>query len=130
MSTSRTLALQLCLIGSAVIHLMPLLGLPGGAQLQQLYGLSDIDAATELLLRHRAVVFGLMAAMLLLAIRWQGWRMPAIALVLCSDLAFAGLVLSTQTPLPGLSRVMQFDLVSIVLLVTAAALIGLRRAPA
>ena len=48
------------LLITAVIHALPLLGLTGGARLASLYGITDMDASLEILLRHRAVLFGLL----------------------------------------------------------------------
>ena len=52
------------LILVAVIHALPVLGVLGAAKLSQLYRLAVQDPNLELLLRHRAVLFGLLAALL------------------------------------------------------------------
>ncbi|WP_147433783.1 phosphopantetheine adenylyltransferase [Acidovorax sp. 93] len=46
----------------AVVHALPLVGVLGAGKLAQLYGTPVQDAGVELLLRHRAVLFGLLAA--------------------------------------------------------------------
>lgn len=103
----------------ALLHLLPLPGLLGNGSLQSLYALPPLDAATELLLRHRALMFALDAALLLWAIRAPALRLPAIMLTLASDTGF--LLLGQGSLPPGLLRVALFDGVSILLLVTSAA---------
>jgi len=106
------------LAGSALIHLLPLTGLAGAAALQALYGLPPLDAAGELLLRHRALMFALDAALLLWAIRTPVLRTPAIALTLASDVGFLALGIGGLSP--ALVRVAIFDALSIGLLLLAA----------
>ena len=110
--------LRLALVGAALIHLLPLPGLLGGPGLQSLYGLPLLDPAGELLLRHRALMFALDAALLLWAVRAPALRLPAIELTLVSDIGF--LLLGLGGLPPGLLRVALFDGVSILLLATAA----------
>ena len=52
----------LILVLVAVVHALPLVGVLGAGKLAQLYGTPVHDAGVELLLRHRAVLFGLLAA--------------------------------------------------------------------
>ena len=125
-SNHLNLLTQLCLLGSAVIHILPLAGLPGAAALMRLYGLSEVDASTALLLQHRALMFGLLGGGLLVAIRYPNWRLPLISIVLASDLGFL-LLGALHWPLnDALHRVAMFDVASIVFLLVAA--ISLARA--
>lgn len=114
--SGRIVAIALAL--SALIHLLPLPGLLGGAELQSLYGLPPLDATGELLLRHRALMFALDAGLLLWAIRAPALRLPAIALTLASDAGF--LLLGLGGLPPGLLRVAAFDVASILLLLLGA----------
>lgn len=130
---SRRWLVPAALALAALIHLAPLPGVLGAAQLQALYGLANIDAASEFLLRHRALMFALDAALLLAAIARPQLRLTAIVLTLASDIGF--LALATTTALsPQLLRVAAFDALSILAL--TAALVGLtttrtwRRTPA
>ncbi|KQB56304.1 hypothetical protein [Acidovorax sp. SD340] len=52
----------LILVLVAVVHALPLVGVLGAGKLAQLYGTPVQDPGVELLLRHRAVLFGLLAA--------------------------------------------------------------------
>ena len=55
------------LIVVGVIHLLPLSGVLGGAQLFSLYGVPVDDPNLEILMRHRAVLFGLLGVFLVYA---------------------------------------------------------------
>lgn len=57
----------------AVIHLLPLAGVLGAPRLAALYGIGFDDPNLEILMRHRAVLFGLLGAFLAFA----AWR-PAL----------------------------------------------------
>lgn len=111
---------------AALIHLLPLPGLLGGGALAQLYALPPPDPASALLLRHRAWMFALDAALLLWAIRTPALRAPAIALTLASDIGFLALCAGGLPA--GLLRVAAFDGLSILALVVAAR--AMRRVPA
>ncbi len=113
-------ALNLALAGSAVIHLLPLLGLLSVEMLQRLYGLANLDPATILLLQHRAAVFGLMGTMLLIAMFRPALRTPSMALVGASDLIFLGLALMAWPLGAELTRVLAYDVVSLVFLAYVA----------
>lgn len=51
----------------AVIHLIPVLGVLGAPQLASLYGLDFSEPNLAILMRHRAVLFGLAGAFFLFA---------------------------------------------------------------
>jgi hypothetical protein len=55
------------LVMVAVIHLLPAVGVGGRAPLERLYGIAVDEPNLLLLMRHRAVLFGLLGAFLLAA---------------------------------------------------------------
>lgn len=101
------------LVVVAVIHLLPLPGLAGAAALQGLYGLPALDPASELLLRHRALLFGLLGGGLLLALRLPDWRLPLLWLTLAADVGFLLLVPGAPELNTALQRVAAFDVVAV-----------------
>ena len=50
-----------------IIHLMPVTGVIGNEQLATLYGILINEPNLEILMRHRAVLFGLLGVFLLVA---------------------------------------------------------------
>ncbi len=115
-------ALVACVVGSAVIHLLPLPGLLGADWLVRLYGIAPPEPAVEFLLRHRAWTFALLGVSLLVALRRRALLLPAIALVAASDIGFALLALDTAPLGAALARVVWFDLASLAMLAIATAL--------
>lgn len=107
----RDVAIALVIV--AVIHLLPLPGLAGAAALQGLYGLSALDPASELLLRHRALLFGLLGGGLLLALRLPHWRPPLLWLTLTADVGFLLLLPGAPRLNTALQRVAAFDVVAV-----------------
>ncbi|MCE2917448.1 MAG: phosphopantetheine adenylyltransferase [Rubrivivax sp.] len=106
----------------AAIHLLPLLGIVGPAQLQRLYGVPIQDPVLELLLRHRALLFGLLGGGLVLAAFKPAWHGAALVAASVSVAGF--LVLAWSLPgsvSPAITTVVRVDLVALVLLVVAAA---------
>ena len=51
----------------AVIHLLPLSGVLGARRLEALYGVAIADRSLEVLMRHRAVLFGLLGTFFVVA---------------------------------------------------------------
>ena len=51
----------------AIIHLLPLVGVLGGDRLTALYGVAANEPNLAILMRHRAVLFGLLGVFLLCA---------------------------------------------------------------
>jgi hypothetical protein len=100
-----------------VLHLLPLVGVVSRAQLTRLYGV-EVDTPTlELLLRHRAVLFGLLGAFLLVAafrapLQWAAWwpRRSASA----SFLVLAWLVPGAQSH-PAIALVVRLDWIALAL---------------
>ena len=107
-----------------VLHLLPLVGVVSRAQLTRLYGV-DVDTPTlELLLRHRAVLFGLLGAFLLVAafrapLQWSA--LVAAVLSVASFLLLAWLVPGAQMH-PAVALVVRLDWIALALL--GVALIG------
>lgn len=109
------------LLGVAgLIHLLPVPGLLGAEMLARLYGITVDDPGLALLLRHRALLFGLLGAGLLIAAARPTWRGTMIAAGLASCVGFL-LLAGDQRPLgPPLQRVWIADLIALLCLLGAA----------
>jgi hypothetical protein len=105
------------LLITALIHALPLLGLTGGARLANLYGIADMDASLEILLRHRAVLFGLLAAFLAYAAFNRELHGLALVGASISVLSFLALALASGGYNPAVATVVKVDVIAAVALV-------------
>jgi hypothetical protein len=114
-----TISAVLLLVG--VLHLLPLVGAVSRAQLMRLYGV-EVDTPTlELLLRHRAVLFGLLGAFLLVAAfraPLQRAALVAAAVSVGSFLLLAWLVPGVQSH-PAIALVVRLDWIALALVLIA-----------
>jgi hypothetical protein len=114
-----TISAVLLLVG--VLHLLPLVGVVSRAQLMRLYGV-EVDTPTlELLLRHRAVLFGLLGAFLLVAafrVPLQWAALVAAAVSVGSFLLLAWLVPGVQSH-PAIALVVRLDWIALALVLIA-----------
>lgn len=106
----------------AVINLMPVIGVVSAARLAALYGIPVDDPNLEILLRHRAVLFAVVGAVLVGAAFRPRWRAVATVAGLLSMLSFVALVAIVGDANPALYRVAVIDVAASVLLVAAAVL--------
>jgi hypothetical protein len=106
----------------SLIHFLPLSGLMGAEALTRLYGLEFGDPNLEILMRHRAVLFGMVGALLAGAAFHAALRSAAVAVGLISLLSFLALSWSVGGYNAALHRVVVVDLVAVACLVAAALL--------
>ncbi|MBC9252631.1 phosphopantetheine adenylyltransferase [Pseudomonas alcaligenes] len=117
---SKLIALLLLVAG--IIHLLPLSGVLGGARLSALYQLPLDEPNLQLLMRHRAVLFGLLGTLLVAAAFIPGLRNLALLGGLLSVVSF--LLLAWSAPLynEALRRVVIADWVALGCLLLATVL--------
>jgi hypothetical protein len=108
-----------CLAGSALIHLLPLVGALGPAQVARMYDVKVDGPDLTVLLVHRAVLFGLVGAALIAAIFCEDARPYVIGGVLVSDVAFLAIAGRNPGINAAMKRVVGADVISIVLLLVA-----------
>jgi len=104
------------LIVSGIIHLLPLSGVLGSARLTSLYGLPFDEPNLTLLMRHRAVLFGLVGILLIVAAFRPHLRVPAFAVGLVSVVSFLGLAATGGPYNTAIQRVVTADWVALVCL--------------
>jgi hypothetical protein len=80
------------LIVAGVIHILPLPGLIGAMHLERLYGITFKEPNLLIMMRHRAILFGLLGAFMIYAafraeLDCNRWRLDQ-----CSSLYCAGVV--------------------------------------
>jgi len=100
----------------ALIHLAPVLGVAGGDVLQRLYGVRAEGPDLQLLLRHRAVLFGMAGAIMVLALFNPGYRSIALAVGWLNVLSFIVLAAQIGQINEALVRVLRVDYFAVVLL--------------
>ena len=111
-----------------IIHLMPVPGAIGAERLATLYGVAFDEPNLSILMRHRAVLFGILGSFLLVAAFRPEMQVVAVAVGLVSVLTFLYLAWSVGGYNDRVGRVVFADGVALVcLLVCAAALWSLRR---
>ena len=114
------------LIIAAIIHLLPLSGVSSPAALTTLYGLSFEENNLQILMRHRAVLFGILGGLLLYAAFSPRMQSLAILIGLVSAGSFLWIAFAVGGYNAMLNRVVVADIVAIVCLLVAA---GVRFVP-
>ena len=105
----------------ALIHVLPLAGVLGAAKLSSLYGITVQDPNLEILLRHRAVLFGLLAAFLAYSAFYRPLHGLALVAAGVSVVSFLVLAAMAGTYNAALSTVVKADVVALVLLAVGTA---------
>ena len=108
------------LIVVGVIHLLPLSGVLGRARLESLYGLSFSDPNLAILMRHRAVLFGLLGLFLLLAAFQPRYQLVAFIAGFISVVSFLWLAWSVGDYNAHLARVFRADGLALTCLIIGA----------
>lgn len=108
------------LVIAGIINLMPLTGVVSGRHLLALYGLPIDDPSLLVLLRHRAVLLGIVGGLLLAAAAVPSLRAAALSAGLISMVSFVVLQRASDNKNPKLRRVMVIDVAASAPLVIAA----------
>ncbi|MFN5029089.1 MAG: phosphopantetheine adenylyltransferase [Burkholderiales bacterium] len=108
------------LVVVAIIHLVPLSGLLGTERLAALYGIQIEEPNLAILMRHRAVLFGLLGVFLLYAAFRPTFQPAAFVAGFVSVLSFLYLAWSVGGYNAQIGRVFTADIVALVCLVVGA----------
>lgn len=109
--------MTLCLIIAAIIHLLPTMGVLGAQQLSTLYQLDLSEPNIAILMRHRAILFGLLGAFLMWAAFKPEVQLVAILVGLVSVVSFLILAHSTGDYNPAIAKVVKADWIALMALV-------------
>ncbi|MBM4206369.1 MAG: phosphopantetheine adenylyltransferase [Gammaproteobacteria bacterium] len=112
--TGLRITVSVCILVVAVIHLLPVIGVSGQERLQALYGARIDSPDLLILMRHRAILFGLLGAVLVIAAfrtELQGFALIAGAVSIVSFLLIA---LTADSYGPQIQRVVLMDWVALV----------------
>jgi hypothetical protein len=114
----------------AMIHLPPVLGLLGVAKMEAAYGVAIAGPDLAVLMRHRALMFGLLGGFILLAVFVPALRPWALLLALLSAGGFVALAWTTPGHNANLARVAWVDVAAVVFALVGLAAWWLQRGTA
>ncbi len=115
MSLKSKLA-PVALLLTGVLHLLPASGVLGSEVLESLYGVAVTEPNLELLMRHRAVLFGALGTLLVAAAFHAPLRPAAFLTGFASAGAFVALAMTADGINAELDRVVAADVVALVCL--------------
>lgn len=100
-----------------VIHLLPLSGVLGSERLASLYGIPFAEPNLAILMRHRAVLFGILGLFFVIAAFRPGLQLAAFGVGFISVVSFLALAWSVGGYNAQLARVCTADLIALACLV-------------
>lgn len=109
------------LLVAGIIHLLPVAGVMGVKALARLYEIQVSDPNTAILLQHRALLFGVLGALMLSAIALPWLRVTALTVALFSAASFIVVAMVVGGYNPAIGRVVVADVVASVLLAAGLA---------
>jgi hypothetical protein len=115
-----TVVAAVAMVLAGLIHVLPLVGVAGPSRVAGMYDVCVDGPDIAVLLVHRAVLFGLLGALLITGAWIDDLRPYAIGAGLVSDIAFLVVARANPGINAAMQRVVRADVVSVVLLVVAA----------
>ncbi len=112
--------ITIMLVIVAIIHLLPLSGVAGSEKLSTLYGLDFSEPNLSILMRHRAVLFGVLGVFFAFAAFKPAYQPLALIAGFVSALSFLWLAWSTGNYNPQVARVFTADIIALACLLIAA----------
>lgn len=109
------------LVVVGIIHLLPVAGVLGSERLATLYGISFSDPNLAILMRHRAVLFGLLGLFFVIAAFRPALRPVAFGVGFVSVLSFLWLARSVGNYNPQVAKVFAADVIALACLVVGLA---------
>ncbi len=116
---SKLVATMLIVVG--IIHLLPVSGVVSAARLTKLYGLAFDEPNLQILMRHRAVLFGLLGALMIAAAAMPTLRPAALVGGWVSVASFLWLAWSVGDTNALIRRVVIADVIAAVCMAVATA---------
>ncbi|MEO0368088.1 MAG: phosphopantetheine adenylyltransferase [Pseudomonadota bacterium] len=117
---SKVSLILLFLVG--LINFMPVIGVLSLDKINQAYGLNIVDDNLQILLRHRALLFGLIGGFVIYSVFQPQYQIAAIVLAAISMVGFLYFSWSVGGSSQALIKIAQIDLIGIVLLIAAIVL--------
>jgi hypothetical protein len=108
------------LVIAGIINLLPVVGVLGASWLKSLYGFDIVGADLEILLRHRAVLFGILGVLLLTSVMRPALRGLAVILAFASMASFVVIALVVGGYGAPVIKIIITDMIGLIALVPAA----------
>jgi hypothetical protein len=113
--------IKIALVVVGLIHLLPLIGVLGSQKLASLYGLSFDDPNLAILMRHRAILFGLLGSFLVYGAFTPALQVLALIAGYISIVSFLVLAWSVGQYNSEIGRIVIMDVVALLCLIAASA---------
>lgn len=113
-------AVTVCLVIVGLINLVPVVGVLSAAKLESAYAVSLAGNDLIILMRHRALLFGILGGFILYAAFVPSFQVAAMIMAAVSMVGFALLVLLVGDYNAALHKVLLADIVGILFLGAAA----------
>ncbi|KUL93606.1 hypothetical protein DK26_22570 [Bosea sp. WAO] len=114
---AKLVAVGLAVAG--IVNLLPTIGVAGVGWLRSLYGFEIASPDLEILLRHRALLFGIIGVLLLAAAISPGLRGVAVLVASASMASFVVIALLVGGFGPAITKIVIADIVGLLALVPA-----------
>lgn len=121
----KVITTLLVLVG--IIHLLPVSGVLGAERLAALYGVSLVDPNLVILMRHRAVLFGLLGLFMVYAAFRPSLQPLALGAGFLSVVSFIVIAWSVGGYNASVRNVVIADVIAVIALCIAAALYVFKR---
>lgn len=110
---------RLGLLIAAAIHVVPVVGVLSAERLAMLYAIPIESPDLAILMRHRAVLFGIVAGLLIAGAFVRSLRAAAFVVGFTSIVPFLALAYSTGQYGPAIARIVLGDWIALLALVVA-----------
>jgi len=121
----KLIAALLVLVG--LIHILPVSGVLGAEHLSALYGVSIVDPDLVILMRHRAVLFGLLGVFMIYAAFKPAFQPLAFLASFVSVVSFIVIAWAVGGYNEAIRRVVIADVVAVIALCVAGLLYVVKR---
>ena len=112
-------AITFCLVIVGVINFLPVFGLFGASKLQTAYGIALVSDELLILMRHRALLFGIIGGFILYAAFVRSYQLIAMIMAAVSMVGFVVLTYGSDGYNAQIKTVLNVDLLGIGFLIVA-----------
>lgn len=115
-------AITFCLIIVGLINFLPILGIGSALQIEQAYAVIIESNDVEILLRHRALLFGIIGGFVVISAFKEHYQKPAMVMAAISMAGFIATVLTVGGYNDSINKILMIDVIGLLFLIAAAIL--------